>query len=86
MVQCGKLYGLYQLLSAYHYRIVPRVVSVVVDLASVSAHEADECSSDDLVACAVDDCVEDAAEMWEYRQRSVKTVGTACPRSCLNII
>jgi len=61
------------------------VVVGVVDLASVFTHEANQCGSYDFIAGAVNDSVENAAEMWEYCKSSVETIGTACSGRCLNI-
>ena len=38
----------------------------VGDRGWTSTHEANQCRSDDFVACAVNDWVEYAAEMWEH--------------------
>ena len=62
-------------------------VSVVIgaDLGDMFAYEVDQCGSHDIVACAINDCVEDAAEMWNCCQSNIKTLPASCFGSCLNI-
>jgi len=63
-------------------------VSVVVgpaDLGGMFAYEVDQRGSHDIVACAINDCVEDAADMLDSCQSSIKSRRTSCSGRCLNI-
>ena len=61
------------------------VVIGAADLGDMFAHEVDQCCSCDIVACAINDCVEYAAEMRDCCQTSIITFPTSYSGRCLNI-